>query len=399
MTSTHRIPAHSFPAHSSTVRRRRDPEVVRAGELQDLLAAVPSMIGIRPGESLIVVPFLGTRAGGGFRIPIPERLHRAEVEALARGCTAMMETMPRATAALVVLYTSATYAESRGIPLLDLGRAVLRRLERTQLGIVAVACVAGDGWGRYTEPSECRQPRPLLEIERSETGVLARAVADDPLDLAALAALPAVDEADRAIVAQVLDRPPLIPDTVPLVESWLTGPHNPRREGLIIRILQSAPLRDQVTLQIARGAELGAEEKLRQSRLDALSAILGETVSDIAGREYLARSSDEHDLEASMVMLGTGPAPDRDRLVVATGLLARAAALAPDQARSPVLTVLAWCWWARGVSSLAGLHLDEARRLDPANSMAQLYASVFETRQLPEWVLDAAAEALAAVSV
>lgn len=394
MTSTHRI-----PAHSSTARRRRDPEVVRASELQDLLAAVPSMTGIRPVESLIVVPFLGTRAGGGFRIPLPERLRRAEVEALARGCTTMMETMPRATAALVVVYTSATYAESLGIPLLELGRAVLRRLERTQLGIVAVACVAGDGWGRYTEPSECRQPRPLLEIERSETGVLARAVADDPLDLAALAAPSAVDEADRAIVAEVLNRSPLIPDTVALVERWLTGPQDPRREGLIIWILQSPPLRDQLTLQIARRAELAAEEKLRQSRLDALSAVTGESVSDIAARQYLAGASDEHDLETSTVMLGTGPTPDRDRLVLATGLLARAAALAPDQARSPVLTVLAWCWWARGVSSLAGLHLDEARRLDPTNSMAQLYASVFEARQLPEWVLDAAAEALAAASV
>lgn len=391
MTST-----QSITTHSSASRRRRDPEVVRASELQDLLAAVPAMIGIQPAESLIVVPFLGTRAGGGFRIPLPERLRRAEVEALARGCTTMMETMPRATAALVVVYTRATYAESRGIPLLDLGRAVLRRLERTQLGIVAVACVAGDGWGRYTEPSECRQPRPLLEIEGSETGVLSRAVADEPLDLAALAAPPAVDEADRAIVAQVLTRPLLMPDTVALVERWLNGPQDARREGLIIRILQSPPLRDLVTLQIARGAELGAEEMLRQRRLDAMSAATGESVADIVGREYLAGSSDQHDLETSMVMLGAGPAPDRDRLLLATGLLSRAAALAPDQARSPVLTVLAWCWWARGVSSLAGLHLDEARTLDPANSMAQLYSSVFEARPLPEWVLDAAAEALAA---
>ncbi|PPI42799.1 DUF4192 domain-containing protein [Rathayibacter tritici] len=387
------------PQRTSTPSsRRRDPEIVRASEIQDLLAAVPSIIGIRPEESVVVVPFLGTRAGGGFRLPLPERLRRAEVEALARGCARLMETMPRATAVLVVVYTSAGYAEKRGIPQLDLGRAVLRRLGRTRLGIVAVACVAGDGWGRYTEPEECRQPRPLLEIERSETGVFARAVVDEPLDLAALSALPAVAEADRALVGEVLGRPPLLGDTVALVERWLTGPPDVRREGLVVRMLQFPPLRDQVTMQIARTAEVGAMQAHRQERLEALSAQTGESVSSLAAREFLAGPGDDHDQEMSALLLGTGRAPERGRLTQATRLLARAAALAPEGARSPVLTVLAWCWWARGVSSLAALHLNEALRLDPDNSMAQLYAALFATRALPEWVLDGAAEALDAAS-
>jgi hypothetical protein len=102
MTSTQRTPAPPS--------RRRDPEVLRASAIQDLLAAVPSIIGIRPEESVVVVPFLGTRAGGGFRIPLPEALRGREAEALAGGCAAVMETMPRATGVLVVVCTRAGYA-------------------------------------------------------------------------------------------------------------------------------------------------------------------------------------------------------------------------------------------------------------------------------------------------
>ncbi|WP_146084661.1 DUF4192 family protein [Rathayibacter sp. AY1E3] len=372
MTFTQRTPAPPS--------RRRDPEVLRASAIQDLLAAVPSIIGIRPEESVVVVPFLGTRAGGGFRIPLPETLRGMEAEALAGGCAAMMETMPRATGVLVVVCTRAGYAEERGIPHLDLGRAVLRRLERTRLDIIAVACIAADGWGRYTDAEECRRPRPLLEIERSETGVLARAVADEPLDIDALSVLPPVLEEDRALVAEVLRRPPLVGDTERLVERWLSGPRDVRREGLIVRTLQSPPLRDRVTVQIARSAQAG----------------MG--VPPGAAGDARAGTDDDHDLELSALLLGSGRAPERGRLARATGLLARAAALAPEEARSSVLTVLAWCWWARGVSSLAGLHLDEALRLDPDDSIARLYASLFAARPLPDWVLAAAAEALDAAS-
>ncbi|WP_153038927.1 DUF4192 family protein, partial [Rathayibacter tanaceti] len=93
-----------------------------------------------------------------------------------------------------------------------------------------------------------------------------------------------------------------------------------------------------------------------------------------------------------------GPGADRERLDRATTALARLAALAPREARSAVLTVLAWCWWARGVSSLASVHLEEALALDPGNSMAQLYASLFAARQIPDWVIGAAAESLDAAA-
>lgn len=381
--------------HASRHAPHREPELVRASGFADLLAAVPSMIGIHPDECLVIVPFLGSRAGGGFRIPLPTRLRRAEIEELARGSVRVMESMPRAGSALAVVYTRDSYESSQGIPLLELGRAVLRRLERTPLGIVGVACVASDGWGRYTLPDETRAPRPLDEIDGSETGLFARAAAPEPLDVAALAELPAVSEADRALVEEDLARPALgMQEVIPLVERWLSGPPVPRREAALIRILQAPALRDQTTLQIALGAETAEAAWQRQRRLESVQAFTGETMDEIVKREMLTAHSDEQDLAAAQLLMGAGPGPDRDRLSLATTALARAAALAPLDARPPVLTVLAWCWWARGVASLAAVHLEEALRIDPTYSMAQLYGSVFAARSVPDWVVESAARAL-----
>lgn len=373
------------------------PELLRASGLCDLLAAVPSMIGMQPENALVVVPFLARRAGGGFRLSLPQRLRRTEIEALAHSCVRVVESIPQANSALAILYTSDSYEEAHGIPLRDLGRAVVRRLERTTLGIVGVACVASDGWGRYTDPGECRNARPLSEIDGSETGLLARAATPEPLNLAALAELPRVSAEDRESVAKVLARPSLgIDGIVPLVEHWLTGSSTPRQEGMLIRILQSSPFRDQTTVQIALGPSRAQETCRWQRYLERTQRLTHESMDEIVGRELDASGSEASERADADLLMGTGPAPDCARIELATAALARAAALAPRKARPAVLTVLAWCWWARGVSSLASAHLEEALRIDPSYSMAQLYWSVFAARSVPDWVLDAASRSLVA---
>ncbi|MWV59715.1 DUF4192 family protein [Rathayibacter sp. VKM Ac-2754] len=390
MTATDRSPS-TAPA--------REPELLRAREFADLLAIVPSMIGMRAEDSLVVVPFLGRRAGGGFRLPLPDRLRRSEIQALARGCTGLMAAVRDADAALAVVYTSGTFEQSRGIPLLDLGRAVLRRLERTDLGIVGVACVAADGWGRYTIPAESRSPRPLSELEGSEAGILARAATPDPLDVRALAGLPDVSAADRAIVAAVLDRGPGVAlDAISMVERWLASPPTAGQDARIIRVMQSPALRDRITIQIALGRGAAEQSRRLQHRLEAVQATTGESMDEIVERETAASDVDEHALASAALMMGTGAGPDRHRVERATASLARLAALAPREARPPVLTVLAWCWWALGVASLAAIHLESALRIDPGYSMAQLYRTVFASRSLPDWVVGAASESLVAAS-
>ncbi|PPG21519.1 DUF4192 domain-containing protein [Rathayibacter toxicus] len=351
----------------------RAPELVYASSFPDLVAVVPSLLGLHPRDSLVIVPFLGARAVGGFRIPLPKYLGRSAIDVLACGSVQAMAALPRADAALAVVYTATSFAASRGIPLLELGRAVLSRLEHTPLGIIGVACVASDGWGRYTEPDEADHPRSLVEIEVSEAGLLARAAAPDPLDLAQLAVLPHVDASDRATVAELCSRNKApTADALSTVERWLMGPPILRREARVIQILQSRPLRDQVIMQIARGP----------------------VIRSFVRREGDASTQDRHDVENVALLCGSGPGPDRQRLERATTALARAAALAPMAARPSVLTVLAWCWWARGVGSLAALHLEEALHSDPGCSVARLYRSVFAGRSVPEWVIDGASDAL-----
>jgi hypothetical protein len=373
----------------------REPELLRVSGLPDLLAAVPSMIGLHPEDALVVVPFLGNRAGGGFRFPIPHRLRRAEIDQLAGRCERFTASISRATGVLAIVYTRQSYETAHGIPLLDLGRTVLRRLERTDLGIVGVACVAADGWGRYTSIEETREPRPLAEIEESRTGVLARAAAPEPLDVTALAALPTVSDSDRATVEAIVRHPASgAHDVIGLVERWLHGPPAPRQEATLIRVLQSPALRDQATLQIALGCETAFEERRRQKRLEEEQARTGRSMDELVEGDADAGLEDAHDLLSASLMMGTGPGPDLERTERATGRLARAAALAPVEARPPVLTVLAWCWWALGVSSIATRHLEEALRIDPHYSLAKLHRSVLEIRAVPDWVLDSATRSL-----
>jgi len=375
------------------------PELIRAPGFADLLSVIPSLLGVHPKDSLVIVPFLGRRAVGGFRVPLPERLGESETAALAGACVQAFTAVPEADAVLAVVYSERSYDEEHGIPLAALGRAVVRRLERTRHGIVGVACVASDGWGRYTIAAERRSPRPLAEIHGSESGLFSRAVADEPLDVAEQTALSAVEEDDRAVVAAVLAHGPVggIAGLTPIIERWLTGPSVARREGRIVQFLQSPPLRDQLTLQIALGP-IGAAPALvrmiRQQAEQAEQALTGETMDALLARHDALRPPGDDDLSEVELLMGAGPGPDPARLALATRALARTAALAPLESRAPVLTVLAWCWWARGAASLAAAHLGEARRLDPVYSMALLYESLFSARSVPDWVLESTSRRL-----
>ncbi|MBO0984698.1 DUF4192 family protein [Rathayibacter sp. SD072] len=378
----------------------REVELVRAKGFADLLSVVPSLLGVLPQESLVVVPFLGRRTVGGFRLPLAAELRPSDVDALAEGAVASLAAVPEADGVLAVVYTDRSFDAEAGIPRPQLGRALVERLERTDLGIVGVACVASDGWGRYTIPSERRTPRPLAGIEDSESGLFSRAVADEPLDVSALAVLPVVEEDDRRVVEAVLATPPggMLEDPTAVVERWLQGPSVARREGRVLQLLQSPPLRDQLTLQIALGPHRARSSFLRMVRQQAEQEFTGETMDEIIAREAAIGRTDARDVADAELLMGEGPGPDRGRLERATTALARTAALAPPGVRVPVLTVLAWCWWARGVGSLAALHLGEARRLDPAYSMAQLYESLFAARRVPGWVLDGTSRRLLAAA-
>lgn len=374
---------------------RPGPELIRAPGFADLLSVIPSLVGVHPRNSLVIVPFLGRRAVGGFRVPLPGRVGPSESAALTGACVSAMTAVPEADAVLAVVHSERSYAEERGIPLAALGRAVVRRLERTRHGIVGVACIAADGWGRYTIASERRSPRPLDEINGSESGLFSRAVADEPLDVAEHAVLPVVEADDRAVVSAVLALGPAggIAGLTPIIERWLTGPSVARREGRIVQILQSPPLRDQLTLQIALGPVEAEPALLRMIRQQTEQALTGETMDALVARRHTLRLPGDDVAEAELLM-GVGPGPDPERLALGTRALARTAALAPVEARVPVLTVLAWCWWARGAASLAAAHLAEARRLDPGYSMALLYESLFSARSVPDWVLESTSRRL-----
>ena len=48
-----------------------EPAVVKAHGAADLLSLVPLLIGCRPRDSVVLVPFAGARAAGGLRLDLP----------------------------------------------------------------------------------------------------------------------------------------------------------------------------------------------------------------------------------------------------------------------------------------------------------------------------------------
>ncbi|GMA27409.1 hypothetical protein GCM10025874_06620 [Arenivirga flava] len=107
----------------------------------------------------------------------------------------------------------------------------------------------------------------------------------------------------------------------------------------------------------------------------------GETLDEVA-----ARSISADDRAMLDMMLGeTRRRPDPDRVQRAIDALGRVAANTGAALQPGVRCMLGWLHWALGEGTAAGIHLDEALRIDPGHGMAQLLHAVLGTGKVPEW--------------
>ncbi len=86
------------------------------------------------------------------------------------------------------------------------------------------------------------------------------------------------------------------------------------------------------------------------------------------------------------MMLGeTRHRPDPARIQRAIESLGRVAANAGAALQPGVRCMLGWLHWALGEGTAAGIHLDEALRIDPGHGMSQLLHVVVGSGKMPEW--------------
>ncbi|MDY0985173.1 DUF4192 family protein [Microbacterium sp. CFBP9023] len=359
--------------------------LLRASGSAEFLSIVPSLAGFTPTESLVLLPFRGTRTYGAMRLDLP-RSHD-DLADYADAAVGLVSRVERTDAVALVVYTDDTVQRTRDglvLPFAVEVDEVLGRAEDAGLRIVDALCVTPDGWSSYLDGDP--QVRRLDRLAPEVPGV-----GDVSGDQLSGAALPAVGFADKERVGRALrdvggllerggtpgatgtETPQaiaalvLLEDIPAFFESVLASPDDlpPFATAALLWCLDRPLFRDVALTQWATDARGG--ERTLQAQLDFAGATT--RVPDDLGD----------------VFLGRGPTPDPQRLAVALSLVRTAAALAPPAARPAPLTAAAWLSWALGRSSHAAQYLDLVRAIDPEYGLAALLASMIDAAMLPEW--------------
>jgi len=375
------------------------PANVQTPTRADLLATVPGLLGYTPTNSIVFVPFRGTRSCGVMRFDLPASGSKTINSRIASTIVGLICKLPDVDAVVGVIFTSARFASTgsvstgftlrrsavpESVPHRALAEVFRSRLEQSGFEIRGLLCQAADGWASYDHPyppgghdlGELADSAIAATIhDRPAAGnqLSAGTVADaDPNSIARFAASLAAFRGLIALLPQdavsidpaletLLDLPRLAEKAL-----WWTPEEELSNSALLVLALQGPSNRDQVMLQWATCLKVG----------DALAAQ--------ANGEPLPTAFTDDDL--GNLMFGVGARPNPERILRGIALLSRMLSCTTGKDRLPLLTMLAWLNWAVGFGSRAGAFIDQARTLDPDYGMAQVLATMFANWVLPEWV-------------
>lgn len=366
--------------------------IIHARETADLLGIVPALAGFTPRQSVVMLPFRGSRAHGAMRVDLPD--HDVDPDAFAETLLHALLQVDGIDATAIVVYTDdhpQSVPDGVLLPHLTLTEALLDVGDQAGLRILEALCVTPDGWADYLD--EEPQLRPLDGIPPAPD---VPGLGDLSGDQDAGAELPASDLAERERVGRALSEVELslerrrrggrqrtdaenpillaVGDTVlddlpAFAESLIERPglQDDYRCAALLWCLSRPTLRDAILVQWATDQEFGARALEVQ-------------------REYSTSHAPIPD-EIGRVFLGHGARPDSDRLGCALETVRLAAARAPRHAKAGALVAAAWLSWALGRSSHAARYVDEALRIEPEHSMASLISTMLAAALLPEWAL------------
>lgn len=331
--------------------------IIRKATPADLLAALPELVGRDPRESVVLLAFRGRRSHASLRFDLP-RSGLGRFAATALGTFCRIEGADDVVPVVCSDVPVGTHAE-----LLD---GLVRRFREAGFPVRDALAVGSDGWTSHLDAD--RRVNPLAEVRAAAAALGLEPPAEVP------DRVPRADELTcRRFAARLADPDLELLDDLPFFAeralTW-TDAEFEDAAALLLLAVQSPAARDLVMLQWAFGLELG----------DALS-----TADTCASLEARTTYPDVAELAAELI-LGRGPAPDRERVEAAIALLTALIARADDGMRPAPLCMLAWLTWARGRGSAAGKHVDEVRAIDPEYGMAQLLDTMLNAAALPDWI-------------
>lgn len=351
-----------------------------ATDAATLIAMVPELVGFVPQDSLVLVVFSGRRSCGTYRVNLPDPDRPERYKHYVTTLLGMLCRLRGADGVLPIVYTDDRYAECDGIPRATLAARVLERARSAGFRVLDAYCVAADGWGSYLG-SQRRRDRGSLDAARQ-----ARRGAPDARPVAATpeaeAALPSVTlqgssetlDALAAVSAQQLRECSPVELAESVVRSGATV--SAHTAALLALVAESPADRDVLLYTWAWGPAVGQQAGALNARL------LG---AEITGATLDSLGEDERDLALALGGRSRLPRPPVGRVLQAAAALKAAAALAPEELRCPLLTMLAWLHWSLGRGSVAGAFLDRARALNEAYPLAVLLGRLVESGSIPEW--------------
>lgn len=322
--------------------------ILKAEQASDFLAAIPALLGYQPSESVVVVPFQGTRTVGAMRLDLPT----AEVvEQLASVTAGLVCKIERVTGIAVVVYGTAEIAE-------PVAAALTAKAAICGLSVIDALYVVGTDWAHVGD-------RTLAPIGAVPAHIAALAT---EADSQAGATLPEIDPAHAAEVAgwlPVVGATTTTGDVIDLFENALTDTtDDAKRDASLIALLARPLTRDVALIQWARDAATGQETLTAQTTWTRGAQIPA----------HLAA-----------VIVGEGHRPDAERLRAALTATRRLAALAPAEAACGALAAAAWLSWALGRSTHAETYARRALALDPEHGLSQIIDTMTTAGHLPEW--------------
>ena len=410
------------------------PTVVKAADAAQFLSVVPHMLGYRPTQSLVVIPFHSARSLGAMRFDLPEGSSEA-ADRVAATVTGMVCRLPDADAVAAIAYTDERFDEDRRMPRRDLLAALERRADACGLRVTDLLCVAGDAWGSFLDRDCPDEGRSLEDLGWTGPGDVPEPAGDQ----ATGAELPEVSVEEREHVAKAMvalgravavlcgpdagGEEDMAEEVTPRRDSARTEPKTCASDlGPVPAPVTGEPA---VEASIADGsARVDPQALAAVCRFDDLPGFFEDVLSwsptepdahdaaslvwclsrpslrDVALVQWsgnLAQgdeafdaqlrweSGEEYPAHLAMRMWGEGDQPEVSRLEAALALSRYAAAVAPRERRPGPLAMCAWLSWALGRSTHAGAYAERACEIEPEHGLSQIVLSFVQAGHLPDW--------------
>lgn len=351
---------------------------VKAANAAEFLALVPHLLGFHPRDSLVLVPFCGSRTLGAVRYDLPGS--DDDIDRIAATVVGMACRVSHVDAVAITVWSDDAETHSRYVAAME------SRADACGLAVVDTLWSTSTSWGRFGVDERhdhlagARLP-DALDADQASGSDLPRV---GPAERAALSdALAALDDAVRIVCGSgdadhgidearrgdpralsavyALDD---LPDLFERVLEWDAEALSPFDAATLVWCLSRPALRDIALVQWCRGLLAGDEALDAQLRWED-------------GADYPPH--------LAMNIWGEGDRPDSRRLLRALEVVRRVAAAAPDGRSAGPFAAAAWIAWALGRSTHAAVYAERACEEEPGHGLAGIVMTFVNAGHLPDW--------------